>query len=394
MYRFSASKCAFDKISYPMFKKLWPLFVFLPGCASVPSPEPNVPKETEAIAVSVASSSHSELDTMMIPDDAQHSPGGYAYVTLRAGGEKPLPTDAVRLHLKVLTVEGTVVDENDATLAVSHSTPFFEEFLPQMAIGEKIRVWGDQARIWEIEMLSVDEHFRAPEDVAAAPEDALTLPDMAGVRYRIIEAGHGETPKQGQALRVQATRWKDTGEILESNRDSRGMVMFLTHEATQVDPVHYAVLSALNEGAHARLWIPAEMLGTEFGITEDIWVVEYMRQLDVPTELTAPVDAQIIEPDAAWMRFETRTGAENLKENDAVAVEMTCWNGQTGALVDSSLIRDKHDIMEIKPALGIWQKIMMTASVGDIFMAWIKAAALPEQVNMDLVCRVKIFEKV
>ncbi|MBR4985668.1 MAG: hypothetical protein IKY83_08010 [Proteobacteria bacterium] len=370
-----------------MFHKFWPIFIFLTGCASASLPATNVP-ETPVEALD------HEADSMIIPEHAQRTPSGYAYMTLHPGGEKPLPTDAVRVHLKVLTVEGTVVDENDATLAVSHSTPFFEEFLPQMAIGEKIRVWGDQARIWEIEMLSVDAHFRAPEDVSAPPADALSLPEAAGVRYRVLDAGHGEKPKPGQALRVQATRWKDTGEILESNRDSRGMVIFLTEEATQVDPVHDAVLRELNEGAHARLWIPAEMLGAGFGITEDLWLVEYLHGLDVPTELAAPADAQIVEPDAAWMRFETRTGAENLKENDAVAVEMTCWNGATGALVDSSIVRDKHDIMEIKPALGVWQKIMMAAAPGDIFMTWIKTSALPEQVNMDLVCRVKVFEKV
>lgn len=379
-----------------MIHKFWPFLFFLTGCASVTASSPDA-FETPTSALGQSLSESSEPDSMMIPEGARRTPSGYAYVTLRAGREKPLATDAVRVHLKVLTVEGAVVDENDATLAVSHSTPFFEEFLPQMAIGEKIRVWGDRARIWEIEMLSVDEHFRAPEDVASAPADALTVPGTEEVRYRILEPGHGAKPKAGQALRVQATRWKDSGEILESNRDSRGMVIFLTQEATQVDPVHDAVLRELNEGAHARLWIPASMLGAEFGMTEDLWLVEFLHDLDVPAELEAPDDAQIVEPDAAWMRFEARSesaDAAKLAENEAVAVEMTCWNGQTGALVDSSLIRDKHDIMEIKPALGIWQKIMMQAAPGDIFMAWIKAAALPEQVNMDLVCRVKVFEKV
>ena len=73
---------------------------------------------------------------------------------------------------------------------------------------------------------------------------------------------------------------------------------------------------------------------------------------------------------------------------------MTCWNGSTGALIDSSYLRGSHDVMEITPALGVWHDIMQQAAPGDVFMAWIKASALPEQVNMDLTCHVQVFDRV
>jgi hypothetical protein len=72
---------------------------------------------------------------------------------------------------------------------------------------------------------------------------------------------------------------------------------------------------------------------------------------------------------------------------------MTCWNAETAQLIDATYLREKPDIMDIKPELGIWQKIMMQASVGTTLTAWIKKEALPENVGMDMTCRVKILDQ-
>lgn len=367
---------------------------FLTACAT-----------TSNVAVSESSTESAQTETqesgdngsMLIPENALRTESGYAYVVLKPGnGQKPAMTDAVQVHLRVLNVEGAVVDEESATVAYSHSTPFVTEMLSLMEIGEQVRAWGEsQARIWEIELMGIDETYRAPEDAAAAPEDAFHLPDYDDVRWRLIEPGKGEIAHTGQALRVQASRWKSNGEILESNRASRGQIVFLNDESQQLDPLHNAMLRQMNEGAHVRMWIPAVLIGTDYDLVEDMWLAEYLTQLDVPNELTVPDDKNVIAilPDGAWIRFDTQGNAEKLVENDAVQVDMTCWNAANGVLIDSSILRGAHDVMEIKPALGIWFDIMKQAAPGAEFMAWIKASAMPEQVNMDLTCRVQVFDK-
>ncbi len=361
------------------------LSCLLTACASTPLPAPEEPMSSQT------------SESMMIPDNALKTASGYAYIFLKQGtGIKPAHTDAVKVHLRVVNVEGTLVDESDATLAIAHSTPFLEEILPVMELGAVVRVWGEsQARIWEIEMISVDEAYRAPEDVAAPPQDALTLDGFEQVHWRMVEPGTGENAHTGQAVRLHASRWKTDGEILESNRAGRGMVVFLNDESKQLDPIHDAMIHQMNLGAHARIWIPGAMTGMTFDLVEDLWLDEFLPQLETPKNLAKPDDNLTeIEPDAAWIQFSTQTNAQKLAENDAVEVDMTCWNGSTGVLIDSTYLRENRDVMEIKPALGVWFKIMQQAAPGDEFMTWIKASALPEQVNMDLVCHVHVFDKV
>lgn len=358
------------------------LFVscFLLGCATSGVIEP-------------ASSTEQDTSMMIVPDRALKTTSGFAYVVLKEGnGRRPERTDAVKMHIRVHDVEGHVTDDETASLAVSHSTPFFEEMIAVMEVGSTIRVWGESSsRIWDLELVEIDETYRAPEDVSHPPEDAQTLEGFEGVRWRVIEQGKGENAKRGQTLRVQASRWTGRGEILESNRASRGMLVFLNDESRQFDPIHDALFRQLNEGAHARIWIPESLLSTGYDLVEDVWVVEFVTELDTPSELAIPSENRIeIAPDGAWVRFLERSGAALLKENDAATVHMTCWNTENGQLLDSSDLRDKPDIMDITPALGVWFEIMKHVAPGDVLMAWVKASVLPEQVNVDMTCRVAV----
>ncbi|MBQ9818357.1 MAG: hypothetical protein IJM59_12965 [Proteobacteria bacterium] len=372
------------------------LFVLLmcqfAGCASVPEPQPESP------ASDASAASAPDDQTMMIPDNALKSAGGYAYVFLKQGtGVKPKHTDAVKVHLRVLNLEGTVVDEDTASLAMAHSTPFIEEMLALMDVGSSIRVWGESKdRIWDIDLLEIDQSFQAPPDAAAPPEDALKLEGIdgvEGVRWRIVEPGHGDNAVSGQALRIQASRWKSDGEILESNRASQGMVVFLNEQNAQLDPIHYAILHQMNEGAHARIWIPAALLESDFDMVEDLWFAQHLARLDTPKDLTAPEDAQHIA-EGASLRLLNESAESVLVPSEIAEIELNCWNGATGELVDSSYLRGRHEQMEIKPELGVWFDIMQHIAPGHEFMAWIKATALPESVGMDLVCYGHVFNRI
>lgn len=340
------------------------------------------------------------LQNLMVPEDAVKTVSGYRYVTLTPGkGQKPSHTDAVQIHVHVVDVEGKPVDDQSATVSMAHSTPFLEEILAEMELGQRVRVWGEsQTHIWEIELLGIDETFKAPEDVGSVPENAQKLEGiegMDGVYWRVVEPGHGESPHDGQALRFKASRWKSNGEILESNQTTNGQLVFLNRDNPQIDPIHHAILYKIHEGEHIRIWIPGSLMQTDYDLVEDMWITEYLTQLDTPQELAVPAEnVETIEPDAAFMRLLSTQNASKLVDKDVVQVNMTCWNGSTGTLVDSSLLRGQKDIMELTDALGVWLKIMKNAAPGDEFMAWIKASALPESVGMDLTCRVTVFDKI
>ena len=360
------------------------------GCASAQNVPVSSPVESETVEAQV------DEGTMMIPENAMKTPSGLAYVYLEQGnGEKP-DIDAVKVHLRVLDVEGSLQGEESLSLALSHSTPFLEEMLPLLGIGDKVRVWGESRdRIWEIELLGVDEQFRAPSDASQPPSDALVLKGFDSIRWRVIESGNGEKAKLNQVFEIYASRWKSSGEILESNRSGKGQIVVLNEENAQIDPIHLAVLQELNEGAHVRLWIPSEMNGLNTDVVEDLWVGRHIAELDTPSELSVPTEnVTVVEPDGAWVRLERSSGTAKLVENDNVEVDMTCWDASNGNLVDAGLLHGHHEIMEIKPQLGVWYKIMQQAAPGDVLMTWIKASAMPEQVTMDLVCRVVLFDKV
>ena len=336
---------------------------------------------------------------MMMPEDALKSPGGYAYIVLVKGnGTKPAHTAAVNVRLRVRSVDGNIVDEDTGTIAVAHSTPFLEEMIGLMEIGETIRVWGEsQARIWEIELLSVDTTYDAPEDAAAPPANASSLPEFDDVHYRVIEPGNGNTIEPGQVVRFHATRWKSDGEILESTKAGRGMLLMLNEAQKQLDPVHHAMILQMQPGMHVRLWLPKERIHSNSDIVEDLWVVERINELEPPQNCTVPDDkSNLIEvtPDVWMQKLNASSEPQMLHESDAVTVDLTCWRADNGELIEASYMREKHDIMDIKPELGVWFDIMQKAAPGDTFITWIPAKALPDSVHLDMVCRVTIFERI
>ena len=279
---------------------LYIIIILLQGCASV-----NNHKDTSVInTTEQVQESHSEQtsESMMIPGNAQKSPSGYAYITLNQGnGIKPSDKDAVDIKIRALDFEGNVIDEGTGTLAMSHSTPFFEEMLSLMTIGETIRVWGEsESRIWEIQMVSIDDLYSAPQDAGVIPDDAQLLSGFEDIYYKIVEPGTGDRISEGAALRIHGSRWKRNGEILESNRAGRGMLVLMTDEQKIADPIHHALFLEMNPGIHVRIWIPAKYENTDFDVVEDFWLTERLTQLETPMDFRAPENKEnliVIEDD-------------------------------------------------------------------------------------------------
>lgn len=332
---------------------------------------------------------------MFVPDSAKRTPSGFAYISISPGsGQKPSPNDAVNTVLTVRNIQGQIVDTANATFAIRHSNPFFEEILPLIEIGETIRVWGEsRERIWDIQIVSVNGDFAAPYDAAAPPASASVLAPYSDVFWRLVENGTGPAPQDGQFIRVFMTRWNSDGEILESNRQSRGLIVLLNDEQKNTDPLHRNIFKRLSQGAHARLWIPGAHIGLSHDIVEDIWLAEILSELDPPAQLVPPAsNPDVIHiQNTQFLRLKrTDPHAPLLQDGQSVDVSLACFNTGSGEIVDATALRQTPHIMQLTPEIGIWRDIMKLAAPGDSFITWIAQSDLPESVGLPLTCKVRV----
>lgn len=352
-------------------------------------------EQKESEVTELYSDEESNGGILLIPSEAKRTKSGYAYAVIHRGSEeKPSHADAVKLRLRVRNLEGKILDSGERTLSIAHSTPFFEEILPLMHIGETLRVWGDKRDVWEIEMIGADASFRATFGVEAPPPDASALEGYPDVFYKIADPGSGEPIARGDAARIHVSRWDSGGAIAESTRAGRGMVYFLNEKSYQTDPIHAVITENLRAGARVLVWIPAHRAGLSYDIAEEIEIAEALPQLVFPSLLPGDNASAAELGTGTKLVIEENSAQSKLTEGDSVNVDMTCWNGATRDLVDATYLRGKPDIMDIGPKLGIYFGIMTQLGVGDAALVQIPEDDLPPSVGMMLVCRIKVLGKV
>lgn len=327
---------------------------------------------------------------LIMPQDAQRSTSGYAYIVLQTGSNVPVETIApYRVKAKAYDIMTGKIDHAESVMIPADSGAFFGEMLACMHEGEQIRVWGEaDGLVWDIEVVEKAHEFDMPEQVEP-PEDAH---EVNGAKWILLEPGQGEKIAHNQAARMHATRWNKTAKVvMESTRSGEGMLVILNNDMYYQDPVHAALLSELAPGAHVRIWIPAEVARKSFDILEDVWIVERMPYFDVPAELTHPEDAELVS-EGAWMRIQTQPQAEQplLQPGEIADVDMTCWNSADGKMVMSSALANEATQMNLDENLGVWFKFMSSAKRGMTFWTWTEASAMPESVAIDMVCRVSV----
>ncbi len=363
-------------------KKLWiALAMLLFASCSHQNVENATSSETSTMDASLT------MDLIM-PDTAQKTSSGFAYVVLENGdGAAVDPIRAYKVRLKTYDIMTGSVDDAEVVMIPAQAGGFYAEIMTLMHDNDLVRVWGEsQGRVWDIELLGVAHEFDLP-DMTEAPENAT---ELNGAMFVMLEPGEGALTKHDQAVRMHATRWNlNDGVVLESSRLGEGMVAILNNEMYYQDPVHAALLSQMAPGAHARVWIPGEVAHTDFDILEDVWLVERMPYFDVPSDLVHPQDAELVI-EGAWMRVQEAgndTDAQ-LQPGDDAQVDMTCWNSADGKIIMSSALTKQNTTMHLDDNLGVWFDFMQRAKHGMTFWTWTEAAAMPQSVGIDMVCRV------
>lgn len=204
------------------------------------------------------------------PEDTEKTAGGTAYKTLKEGeGDKPVQGDIVTFHFTGKTMEGEVVQDSRSqpkppSVPLSALPPELAENLGAMAAGGQRQVWLPEPQIpggflvAEIELLSfkpAPEPPKTPEDVAAAPEDAVKT--ESGLASKVITKGTGtDHPKAESTVTVHYSGWTTDGEMFDSS-------------ITRGEPTSFplnGVIKGWTEGVQLmvvgetrRFWIPADL---------------------------------------------------------------------------------------------------------------------------------------
>lgn len=218
------------------------------------------------------------------PNDAEKSESGLASQLLEAGdhGEKPGPEDIVAAHFTGWTskgefLESTVLHGKPAQFKLDQvSIKGWQEGLQQMTTGEKRRFWipeelgfGNDAPpgapqgdlIFDFELLNFQaapqqpEPIPAPNDVAAAPDDAETT--SSGLASKVLSAGSGSVaPRATDEVLVHYTGWTTNGEMFDSSVARGEPISF---PLNGVIPGWTEGVQLMVEGEKRRFWIPGKL---------------------------------------------------------------------------------------------------------------------------------------
>ena len=232
--------------------------------------------ETLAMSATIPAPS----DVAKAPKDAIKTASGLKHKLIQkgTGALRPGAKDTVKVHYTGWTTDGKMFDSSVARgepieFPLDRMIPGWTEGLQLMVDGEKRRFWipgnlayGDKpARpgapagtlVFDVELLSFTPAptVKAPQDVAAPPEDATRT--ASGLTYKVIKKGSGEAhPAATSVVRVHYSGWTTDGELFDSSV-LRGQPA--TFPLNRVIPGWTEGLQLMVKGEKTRFWIPATL---------------------------------------------------------------------------------------------------------------------------------------
>ena len=221
----------------------------------------------------------------------------------------------------------------------------------------------------------------APEDVAAAPADAITTP--SGLASKVIVNGSGtKMPKAEDTVEVHYTGWTTDGKMFDSS---------VNRGATAKFPLNRVIkgwtegLQLMVTGEKRRFWIPGNLAygdkpmrpGAPSGTL--VFDVELISIKAAPKPIAAPADVAAIPADAK--KTETGIGYKVLnagksevhpKQTDKVEVHYTGWTTD-GKMFDSSVLRGKPAQFPLSGVIKGWTEGVQLMVPGEKTRFWIPA---------------------
>lgn len=248
------------------------------------APSGDLTFDVELFGIKAAPEAPEPPEDLEAPDHAEKSESGLASLVLEEGPgeEKPGGTDIVLAHFAGWLEDGTLLE---STVMKGKPAQFkldqvtikgWVEGLQLMVKGEKRRFWIPEALgfgenpppgapkgglIFDFELLDfkampkAPDPIPAPDDVAAAPEDAETT--GSGLASKVLEAGKGSAhPSATDEVLVHYTGWTTDGKMFDSSVARGEPISFPLNGVIKgwTEGVQLMV-----EGEERRFWIPGNL---------------------------------------------------------------------------------------------------------------------------------------
>jgi FKBP-type peptidyl-prolyl cis-trans isomerase len=176
-----------------------------------------------------------------------------------------------------------------------------------------------------------DDQLKAPENVGAAPADAMKT--ESGLASIVLKKGTGtEKPTATDTVKVHYTGWQASdGKKFDSSLDRGQPAEF---PLNQVIKGWTEGVQLMVEGEKRRFWIPADMAygktpsrpGAPSGdLTFDVELLEIIKPPETPKELVAPADALATESGLKSKILKEGEGDATPGATDIVTVHFTGW---------------------------------------------------------------------
>lgn len=355
------------------------VFALLAACGPAPTATPEA--DEEPTATSPAALPEIETETETNGEPASGPPEafeGLDYTTTDSGlqiavteegeGEQATEGKVVSVHYTGMLADGTVFDSSlnrgepiRFPLGQGRVIPGWDEGIAMLSEGATASLivppelgYGaqgsggvippDSTLYFEVELLEVLEGGPAePEDVEASAYEETD----SGLQYVELEEGDGETPEEGQPVRIHYTAWlEEDGTRIDSSIDM-GEPLSFELGSEQVFPGWNEAVALMDEGDVWQVIIPSELAlgaqGAGDAIPPDsnlVMQIELLELLppapDAPTEVDED-EYTTTESGLQYVDLEEGEGPE-AEEGDAVTVHYTGWL-EDGTRFDSSYNR-------------------------------------------------------
>lgn len=228
---------------------------------------------------------------------------------------------------------------------------------------------------------------QAPDDVAAAPGDAIST--ASGLRMRVLQPGRGtESPVGNDCALVRFTAWRRDGS-LQSTSGLHGETAIQSLPRTVAGVAE--ALKLMVEGEKRRVWVPANLtyLPTRHGLigktdddepppgvdlTFDVELVRIMKVPATPADLKSPPkDAIVLPSGLAFQVLEKGIGKDHPSASSLVSMHYSAWTS-TGRLFETTVTSGQPGSFPVGNLLPGWREGVVRMVVGEKTRFWIPAS--------------------
>jgi peptidylprolyl isomerase len=252
-----------------------------PVVAEAPATEApaTVDPTPEATEPAAEASSESQINE----EDVITTDSGLKYVVIEEGtGATPKAGELVKVHYTGTLADGTKFDSSldrgepiQFVLGRGQVIPGWDEGIGLMKVGGKCKLiippdlaYGEQGAggvippnatlNFEVELVAVEEGPPPPPEAPTEVGEADFTTTDSGLKYYDLEAGSGDSPKEGQMATVHYTGWLEDGTMFDSSL-TRGEPFNFPIGAGQVIPGWDEGVASMKVGGKRQLVIPADL---------------------------------------------------------------------------------------------------------------------------------------